>query len=535
MNIVLLWFLVVLIADVSGLLPVPTKTTVNKIGKGFEDLWNDNFDEILDKQLKVQGIVPSYIDGILLRNGPGAFGSKDAKNYPRRYTHAFDGLAKLHKYDISSNGIKFSMKFLRSKWHEAMIENQSDIPPSITTGPTSPEFNSKENLIAALTSSTLFDNVPVNLARLGGKHGKHIATTDAPVILEFDPKTLETIGKVSYKNSITSINGIELFSTAHPIVVDDVTFNYFLELQIPLPFVNTGNKVHIVSTDISTNREIKFTYDIGDKVPYVHSFGMTNRYVILTLWPLFMNPANSVNGKGFLSQLEWKPQEMSKILIFDLKGSASQKPMVYDASPLFAYHHINAYEENDNIIFDVTGYDTPEIINGPNGFAYLPNMFDEKNRKTQARDGNTYRFTIPTKSKYSNNEIIQPQKLETIDNDGQHYSNELLVINENFRRKKYRYTYGFTGFAGENSDYNYLEWAIIKTDNIKAAEGNKEASVLCWREENCYPNECSFINDPSAKDNEEDKGTLLCQVYDGNRGESFLLGLDASTMKEVFR
>jgi len=56
---------------------------------------------------------------------------------------------------------------------------------------------------------------------------------DAPVMLEFDPESLATTGRKTYKNTITSFGGIELFSTAHPHLQFEnnefVTYNYFLE------------------------------------------------------------------------------------------------------------------------------------------------------------------------------------------------------------------------------------------------------------------------------------------------------------------
>ena len=518
-----------------------TKYQTKIMSSSIIDLFSENLNEIEKPiPLEVQGNIPVYVDGIMLQNGPGAFGTKPQHQESRRsYSHIFDGLSKISKYDINKDGITFQTRFLRSKWYKDITQNNV-IPSSITTGPVlNPPFSKFENIYAAITSNFLFDNTPVNVARLGGKKGNFVATTDAPVLMEFDT-SLNTKGRIQYPNSITSFNGIELFSTAHPITLEDESINYFFELKLPIPFMKIKNSAHIVSTNNNKERSIIGTYEI-DKVPYVHSFGMTDRYIILTIWPLFMNPLNVANGKGFLSQLEWMPENGSEIIIFDRHNATTISPIRrFKAPPLFAYHHINAYEnENDDIVFDVTGYDTPDIINGENAFAYIPNILDPSKRQKQARDGRTYRFRLPMISSKGVDPIhLEPIVLNTFDSKEKLYTNELLVINENFRRRKYQYTYGFTGFAGNdgNNGGGYNQWALVKTNNDIAEMDGGHGAVTIWSEENCFPTEAQFVPASSSIDkDDEDNGVLLSQVYDGNRKQTFLLGLNAKTMTEIFR
>lgn len=60
--------------------------------RGFEHWWDDADDEVVDRQLSVQGTIPPWLRGRLLRNGPGRWRAPDGS---RTYLHAFDGLAKL--------------------------------------------------------------------------------------------------------------------------------------------------------------------------------------------------------------------------------------------------------------------------------------------------------------------------------------------------------------------------------------------------------------------------------------------------------
>jgi torulene dioxygenase len=126
------------------------------------------------------------------------------------------------------------------------------------------------------------------------------------------------------------------------------------------------------------------------------------------------------------------------------------------------------------------------------------------------------------------------------------YSSELVRINPQYRGKEYRYSYGFTGFAGEEA---FKDWAIVKQDHsIKAVEEmkniqagtlgqhsvGKKSSAQVWMEKYCYPSE--FIPSPSNySTGEEDDGVVLSQVYDGVRKETFLLVLDGKSMLEIAR
>ena len=54
-----------------------------------------------------------------------------------------------------------------------------------------------------------------------------------------------------------------------------------------------------------------------------------------------------------------------------------------------------------------------------------------------------------------------------------------------------------------------------------------------WVQEACFPGEPIFIPSPDSK--AEDEGILLSLVIDARKKESFLLILDASSMKEITR
>ena len=166
-------------------------------GLNVEDLYIDSPSEVNEKVLTMEagGIpLPSWLNGALLRNGPGLFGAEK-----RRFDHIFDGLAKLTKFDLKEDGsVCFSARFLRSNNYET-VTTTGDISPGPYTGPVIPSFSQRQKILGLVSSMSSFDNVVVNVHQMGDAKGPWVGTTDAPVLMEFDPVTLQTIGKVKAK------------------------------------------------------------------------------------------------------------------------------------------------------------------------------------------------------------------------------------------------------------------------------------------------------------------------------------------------
>ena len=686
--------------------------------EGFLDLFSDSMDEVEGRTLKVEGgTLPSYLRGNLLRNGPGCFGEKGQEGQEgeegRRYSHIFDGLAKLTSFVIGEHGeLTFSSKFLKSGFYKTIVEEKKPIPPSVTTGPVVPPWTSIESVKAALTSS-IFDNVPVNLHQLAGPNNNNnkydnddatspvsssslssssssrkdkdrkkrkkrwVGVTDAPVLVEFDPDTLETIGRLSYQGD-TAAGGYELFSTAHPKSIQKVkkvkkvnkvnslagteevkgeqeeeqeeeheSVNYFLELGL------SSNTAVIAKIDSHLQRHIVGKVPLGfGEIPYVHDFSVTHagekRLAVLTLFPFRISVDKLVTGKGFLSQLQWGGDEFDSemhalrsqsqspaqpaasvvplaqqhrtetlLYVFDLDSTDSQPIASYIAPPLWAYHHINCYyvEKDKSLVLDVSGYDKPDIVNGEHGFALIPNMRDKAKRGKQTAAAECYRYNLPLPANFPHASAVSATrasrgsdtsetngsgkgttntatpyvattsavKLPAMDSSGYVYDQELCRISPRVEGQKHRYSYGFTGFAGEHHNYNseygsesqridkvlnepsvdvvegvdvsggvdvnsrrggFEEWALVKL-NHNATSESKSTSAQVWHEEQCYPSEPIFVPEDSLNApktyceegflQDEDKGVLLSQVYDGKRRETFLLVLDAGNMREVCR
>lgn len=76
--------------------------------------------ELKIENLEVTGEIPEWLNGTLIRNGPGTFKIGDQK-----YRHWFDGLAMLHRFTIQNKKVSYENKFLESNaFAEAKANNR---------------------------------------------------------------------------------------------------------------------------------------------------------------------------------------------------------------------------------------------------------------------------------------------------------------------------------------------------------------------------------------------------------------------------
>jgi torulene dioxygenase len=101
------------------------------------------------------------------------------------------------------------------------------------------------------------------------------------------------------------------------------------------------------------------------------------------------------------------------------------------------------------------------------------------------------------------------------------WSGDLPRINPKYELKAHRYVYS-TLNRGKASFFD----GIGKTDM-------QAGTTTVWEEERHTPGEPIFIPRPGATD--EDDGSLLSVVFNGDASTSYLLCLDAQTMREVAR
>ena len=97
------------------------------------------------------------------------------------------------------------------------------------------------------------------------------------------------------------------------------------------------------------------------KPAYMHSFGMTKRYAIFTEFPLRVQPmALLLWLRPYIENFTWEPRRGTPFYVLD--RHTGELVGRWDADPFFAFHHVNAWEEGDDIVLDIDAYEDNRII-----------------------------------------------------------------------------------------------------------------------------------------------------------------------------
>lgn len=432
-----------------------------------------------EEPLKVTGIIPGWLEGTLIRTGPSKFEVGEDK-----YRHWFDGLAMLHKFEIKDHQVTYSCKYLQSEAYKKAIKKNRITIGEFGTDPCRDLF---QKFVSFFKGPEITDNGCVNIIKYG-----NILTsvTETPDPKSFDLNTLETIGTFSFDDGLSG-----QLTPVHPHIDNEGNlYSYLTEIGYKSFYhiytVEKGSKDRRVIASIPTK-----------EFAYIHSFAMTENYVILMEYPLVAFPLNfRLSTKPFIEKFRWKEKRGTIIHLVN-KNTGELKTI--DAEPFFCFHHVNAFEENDDIIIDLVGYDDAETIND----LYLDQL---RTNKSLLVTGKLWRLNIPSSKDKVSKRILSELPLELP-------RTNYTKINT----KPYKYVYA----AANCETGNFLD-ALAKVNVNTGGE-------VIWKQENCYPGEPIFVQDSSAES--EDEGVILSVVLDINKKTSFLLMLNATNLKEIAR
>jgi len=433
--------------------------------------------EIDVETLPVSGRIPAWLGGTLLRNGPARFevGSE-------RYRHWFDGLAMIHRFTIGNGAVSYANRFLRTP---AYVEAER------TGRIVSPEFATQPHLsplgrLRALVRRPEVTNANVNIVPFADYF---LALTEAPYPVAFDGRTLQTKG-VRYYDDLVAGQTL----TAHTIYdrARHATFNVVTELG----FSSSYKFVRIENGKM--RRTVISTVKV-DQPAYLHAFSATESSLILAEYPFVVRPLDLVIGdKPFIENYRWEPARGTRFHVVRKDGGTYAGS--FSAAAIFAFHHINAYDEGGTIVVDIAAYDDAAIVHD-----FLLERMRSSNGGITRASFRRYRL-VPG----------EPEaRIETIAAE----ATELPRIANSCIGRPYRFAYGVDV---QNGIYDRL----VKVDT-------KTRAVTSWSEPGFYVGEPVFVARPDAPD--EDDGVVLCVALDGTAQHSDLLILDARTMQELAR
>jgi carotenoid cleavage dioxygenase-like enzyme len=441
----------------------------------------DQTEEVRVDALPVAGEVPTWLRGGLVRVTPAQMDFEK-----RSVSHWFDGMAMLNRFGFAGDGtVSYASRFLDTKARRDALASGGASIGGFATDPCRSLFQRVQSVF----NPALTDNANVNLSRVGDEH---IAMTETPIPVRFDPETLATLG---HDKGVKAFGQI---TTAHPH--HDPERGELINFAAHL-----GRRSEYRIYARRSAAEARTLATLGVREPaYMHSFALTERHVVLIENPLVVNPLKlALGARSFIHNYVWKPELGTRVHAFDRATGALARS--WTADPFFVFHTINAYDDGDALVLDLCAYDDASIID----LLELDRL--------RAGDDERGPAARPLRLTLRSGGAVDTRALADVDL-------ELPRINYRANNARpYRYVYG-----GSSGDAPFLK-RLVKVDVV-------DGSHRVWDEAHAWAGEPVFV--PRVGEDgitEEDDGVVLSVVLDAAAGTSFLLVLDARTFTEVAR
>jgi carotenoid cleavage dioxygenase-like enzyme len=437
-----------------------------RYGLGFASL----LDEVSGVPLSVTGIVPPGLVGTMYRIGPGRF-----QIGGHTVGHWLDGFALLSSLSFGPHGVTCSNRFLASSWYRRAL-TEDTVPAG--------GFDSQSVHRSSHLSN---DNANMNITSW---RNELEALGDTPQSILIDSTTLATIRtrRWAHLNRCCA-------SSPHP-VFDRLTgerFDLSLCNRDPAGYVIT-----ITSPEGTTRRLCALP---SSRLGYMHSFTVTPQWVVLVEGPFTAYP-RSLNSsrRPYLRNYVWDAGRGSRILVVDRRTGALKTTL--STRPLFALHHINAWDDGDRIVVDLAAYADPSILDSL--------AFDHGG--VPAGD-----FPAPLATRL----VIDLEHLRVLCSPLKCPPGEFCSVDPRFSMRSHTILFA-AGPTRTGEPIDRLWRSDLTTGRFTE-----------WSSDNCFPGAPVFV--PAAADSPEGEGWLLTIVLDVLAKRSFVLILDAATMTEQAR
>ncbi|KAL1978599.1 hypothetical protein VTN31DRAFT_1458 [Thermomyces dupontii] len=506
-------------------------------------------------ELKVTGTIPSYAAGVLYRTGTGANEVDTDQGTKWKVSHWFDGFAVVHRFEILPPDDEHkSVRVLYNSRStcDGMIENirRTGRLENITFGRKydpcmsffkkvmstfQPKGHSKDTRPDEVnTAITMTVNYPGLSKKGDSQHHGHASgvqtlcnKTDSTVLQFLDPKTLEPVGVAKQTKLHPDLKGPVSAAHARSDPKTGDIFNYNLELGRRPTY-----RIFRVAADTGRT-SILATFE-GDSA-YIHSFCLTENYVILCVWNSFYvhNGLSILWNRNIIDAIaDYNPSKPARWYVVDRRPpDEGGRGLIatYECPAFYCFHTVNAFEEASedgksvNIVADLITYDNLDVLKK----MYLRNLVSTS---PDVKEGQAIKINPVLRRFHLDSVPTTPTKKvlkATMDDPLSETYLELPTVNPMYVLRRHRYVYGVT-VMDKSSFFD----GLVKYDT-------QTGETITWSKHGQTAGEAIFVprrrNSDAEPEPDEDDGVLLSVVLDGPAGKSYLLVLDPKTMTELGR
>lgn len=491
------------------------------------------------EEAQLQGTIPKWLSGVYLRTGPGYF------DFPDGFTvnHWFDGYAIISKFHVSGQSVKFEKRFLQSEAYKRATKcNRPCVCEYGTRAYSDPNRSWMSRLYNTIIPE-FTDNANISVFNVGQNV---FVTGETCYFYDFNPSDM-TAGHKWDTNRLFGVHS----ASPHPLTdKEGYTYNIgssyapclkYCFVKIP-PVDHTKDPKEVLKKGkVLCTIPSRWNRNI---MSYNHSFGLTENYIVFIEQPYVVSLnkiLSSVLSKGqaFKDWVEWNPEYKNRFYIIDKStGKVVSNAEFMSEEAFFFVHMINCYEDNGQVVVNLSRYDSPEVLDTQDltvlreggidgdetrasGTQYVVPIDIDMSNVSEGVNLVTVPNTNATAYKQGTQIILTPDEITG-------KGLEFPAINKKFQARKNRYYYasGLTSLAEFRN-------SVAKVDI-------QEKKCIVWRDDsNQVVGEPVFVPNPDLdyEDPEsEDDGVLICPVTDFREDASDLLVfLDPKTMKELAR
>lgn len=263
----------------------------------------------------IEGRWPAELTGTLYRNGPAWFDRAGL-----RYKHWFDGDGMMHAWRIGNDGIRHRARMIATtKFEREQRAGRFLVPAVGTTIPGAESIRNNDDLNTANTS----------VIRIGDRL---FALWEAGSAIELDPDDLRTSGPITWRGDLAAAP----FS-AHPLRDRDGSVWNFGSLNL---LGGSGLMIWHLGSD---GRLAKVATINDEQGGYLHSFAMSERYLVFVLTPYRMR-----EGGEFFERMQFAPDLPCRVAV--VPKDALDQPRWFDVDFGMVYHFADAFERGNEIV-----------------------------------------------------------------------------------------------------------------------------------------------------------------------------------------
>ena len=431
-----------------------------------------------------RGAIPLELVGTLYRNGPGRL-----ERGGQWVHHPFDGDGMITALRFAGGKAQLRNRFVRTEGWQAEELADKFLYRGV--------FGTQKpgGAVANAFDLRLKNIANTHVVRLGDQL---LALWEAAEPHALDPNTLETRG-------LSRLGGLlkkgEAFS-AHPRFDP----GHHGEPRMVTFGVKAGPRSTIRLMEFSSAGTLLADSKHSFKgFAFLHDFAITPNWAVFLQNAVAFNPTGFVLGqKGAAQCLASKPGEQGQFwLIPRSSGSAAgREPLQIPAPEGFVFHHLNAFEEGDELVVDSIYYDDfpsigPDVDFRQVDFETIP-------------EGQLVRCRINLQTGAVSKELLEQRTCE------------FAMVNPECQGLEARYSW----MAVAERELGNDPLQAIKKLDLSTGEGRVWSAAPRG-----FVSEPLMVPRPGSS--AEDDGWVLCLVWNGARCASDLVILDAASLAEV--